>query len=972
MSLRTRILLLVLFATLVPAAVVGAYLFERRDVEVERAKRDLVSLAKYAGENLDDKVKGTVQLLHGLSRAPDLDTSNKAACSAFLAGVLARYPQYTGLLTIRPDGDLHCDSLRSGRKLNLSGRAYYRQVVATGEPAFEAVFGGLTGVAVLQVAYPVLDGQGALKHVLLASLNLSQYAQSFAAASSYPGLRVLIWDAKGTLMVREPATGGANLAGKQFADSDLFRFAQSSKPGASAEVAGLEGARRVWALGLLPEPQGAGVRITLGLPPDVLLAQADRDLRNALAVLLGFSLLAFAGAWFIAETGIRRHVARISSVAGRVGAGELGARIGAPYPGGELGELMAVFDRTTGAVQAQQVEIESRSGDLRRANRTLRVLSGINSLIVRTKDSDELFRESCRIAVEEGRFWMSWIGLVDRGGSKIEPVASAGASPEYLAFIRRQFSLAEGAPAATSLVARAISTREVMFSNDTQGDPAIRFKEQHARTGVRSIAVLPLVVSAETVAVLVLYSEEAGFFDDAELKLLRELSGDISFALEHIGASERLQYLAYYDPLTGLANSTLFHERLAQHVASAHAGRRGLAVYVIDIERFKAVNDAFGRSAGDELLKGIAARLVGVTGEASRFARVGADRFAIVAPFMQTESEAVRLADQRLAQCFGLPFAIGGSEVKISIKFGVAVFPGDGADAASLFRNAEAALKKARASGERFLFYTQQMTERTTENLALENRLRRALEQDEFVLHYQPKVDVEQRRILGLEALIRWDSPQLGLVPPAKFIPLLEETGLILEVGSWALRRAAADHRAWTEAGLKPPRVAVNVSAIQLRQRDFVGVVEQAIIDGVAPTGIDLEITESLIMQDVEATIEKLHSVRKLGIRIAIDDFGTGYSSLAYLAKLPVQALKIDRSFVIRMLEDANTTMLVQTIISLAQSLRLKVIAEGVDLEEQAKMLRLLRCDEMQGYLFSQPLPLAEITALLRGSQQRA
>jgi len=282
-----------------------------------------------------------------------------------------------------------------------------------------------------------------------------------------------------------------------------------------------------------------------------------------------------------------------------------------------------------------------------------------------------------------------------------------------------------------------------------------------------------------------------------------------------------------------------------------------------------------------------------------------------------------------------------------------------------LLGNAEAALKKAKTGGDKFLFYAQKMNERVAENLALENKLRMALEREEFVLHYQPKVDLDSGAVVGLEALIRWQSPELGLVPPMNFIPLLEETGLILEVGSWALRRAAVDHRRWSEAGLKPPRVAVNVSAIQLRQRDFVAVVEQAIIDGVAPTGIDLEITESLIMQDVEATIEKLKLVRALGLKIAIDDFGTGYSSLAYLAQLPVQYLKIDRSFIIKMEKDPNAATLVSTIISLAHSLRLKVIAEGVETEEQAKSLRLLRCNEMQGYLFSKPLPLEQMTSLL-------
>jgi EAL domain-containing protein (putative c-di-GMP-specific phosphodiesterase class I) len=282
-----------------------------------------------------------------------------------------------------------------------------------------------------------------------------------------------------------------------------------------------------------------------------------------------------------------------------------------------------------------------------------------------------------------------------------------------------------------------------------------------------------------------------------------------------------------------------------------------------------------------------------------------------------------------------------------------------------LFQNAEAALKKAKATGERYLFHTQQMTERIGEELALENKLRKALEKEEFVLHYQPKVDTSTRRIESVEALIRWQSPELGLVPPMEFIPLLEETGLILEVGAWALRRAVVDHRTWTERGLLAPRISVNVSAVQLRQRDFVATVEEAIRAGAIPPGIDLEITESLVMEDIDANVQKLEALRLLGLSIAVDDFGTGYSSLGYLAKLPVQTLKIDRSFIITMLKDSHTMTLVSTIISLAHSLNLKVVAEGVDAEEQAKVLKRLGCDQMQGYLFSKPIPGDQLEKLL-------
>ncbi len=474
---------------------------------------------------------------------------------------------------------------------------------------------------------------------------------------------------------------------------------------------------------------------------------------------------------------------------------------------------------------------------------------------------------------------------------------------------------------------------------------------------------MPLV-GGVPVGVLNLYAGELGFFDGEELGLLVGLAGNISFGLEHIESEEKVRYLAYYDSLTGLANRTLFLERLAQYVSTAGREQHQLALVIVNIERFKTINDTFGRQAGDALLKQVVGRLLELAKDPNRLARVGADHFAVVVPNLKHEESLVRGLEQGSRCIDGDPYAVTGTELRISTRSGVALFPGDGNDADTLFRNAEAALKKS-SSGDRYLFYTNQMTERIAEKVALENKLRQALEKDEFVLYYQPKVDVDTRRVVSAEALIRWRSPELGLVPPLEFIPLLEETGLILQVGSWALKRASLDHRGWVEQALKAPRIAVNVSPIQLRQRDFVDILKQTIIGGAKPPGIDLEITEGVVMEDIQANIEKLTAVHALGLNIAIDDFGTGYSSLAYLAKLPVQSLKIDRSFIIAMVEDPDTMTLVSTIISLAHSLRLKVVAEGVDSEDQAKHLRRLRCDEMQGYLFSKPLPLDELTALL-------
>jgi diguanylate cyclase (GGDEF)-like protein len=601
---------------------------------------------------------------------------------------------------------------------------------------------------------------------------------------------------------------------------------------------------------------------------------------------------------------------------------------------------------------------------IRNLNRVYAVLSGINSLIVRAPSQDELFREACRIAVEVGQFQLAWIGIVDRGAQKIVPVASAGLDAGFLDTIRDRLSLAGDAPAGHAVPVIAVLEKNAVVVNDVHSDPRIFHKKTHADRGIRSLVSLPLLIADEPVAVFGLHAGETDYFDEAEMKLLLELAGDLAFALDHIEKDEKLDYLAYYDTLTGLANPTLFRERLTQNVDRAAAEHRKFAVAFIDIDDFKTVNDSLGRPAGDELLKQVAARLGRGPGLPAAIARVGADRFGAVLHDIKHATDVSHALDALLDLGFAAPFVVNGTEIKVAVKSGITLYPADGADADILLRNAETALRRAKRTGERRVFYTQEMTRIIAERITLESRLHQALEREEFVLHYQPKVDVESRHILGVEALIRWQSPDLGLVPPMKFISVLEETGLIVEVGAWALRRAVLDHRNWQRQKLLAPRVAVNVSAIQLRQPGFIALVKGILGEGAAP-GIDIEITESLIMEDVTGTIDKLETLRDLGVSIAIDDFGTGYSSLGYLARLPVHSLKIDRSFIVTMADNPDTMTLVSTIISLAHSLRLKVCAEGVETEEQARVLGLLRCDEMQGYLVSRAVALADLTPLL-------
>ena len=605
--------------------------------------------------------------------------------------------------------------------------------------------------------------------------------------------------------------------------------------------------------------------------------------------------------------------------------------------------------------RTERKRAEERLKDL---NRLYAMVTGISTSMVRVQDRADLFERACRTAVEHGEFEMAWIAVIDPNESRIVPVAWAGRDEPVMSTIKRHFASSEGTLQGRTLAAKAIREKAPAVSNDVQNDGNLIFGKMHAQSGVRSLAVFPLIVADKPIGVLALYTSKPEFFDEAGLLLLTELAGNVAFAVDHLDRQERLDRLVNYDTLTGLANRRSFLERVAQYMLSAADAGHKMAVFLIDLERFKKLNDSLGRSAGDALLKQVAEWLAQNAENVNLVARLDADHFAVVLPKVMFEANVARVLEKTIAAFMKHEFSLNDTIYRLAAKIGVAVFPDDGTDAETLFNNAEAALKKAKAGRDRYLFYAQKMTETVALSLGIENRLRRALERDEFVLHYQPKVNILSGRVTGAEALIRWNDPVSGLTLPGRFIPLLEETGLIHEVGRWALRKALEDYQRWRRDGLPAVRIAVNVSPLQLRNQNFVAEIEQAISVGAdAAAGLQLEITESVIMQDVDHSIGSLRAIRALGVTIAIDDFGTGFSSLNYLAKLPVDTLKIDRSFV-EMVSARGGSTLVSVIINLAHALKLNTVAEGVETEEQLRQLRILGCDEMQGYLFGKPVPV--------------
>jgi diguanylate cyclase (GGDEF)-like protein len=490
------------------------------------------------------------------------------------------------------------------------------------------------------------------------------------------------------------------------------------------------------------------------------------------------------------------------------------------------------------------------------------------------------------------------------------------------------------------------------------------------RSFTRSMAsAVHVPLHAESLhGMLVAYSEREHAFDNDDARAVEAIANILSTALRRRAAEERLAVLAQFDPLTGLPNRALFRDRLEQALAQAVRNRWQVGLLFIDLDRFKWVNDSLGHATGDELLNAVGKRLHACLRAGDTVARLGGDEFAVVLPDLDSP-EAAGVVAEKMLEALKAPFAIAEQEMFAGASIGITVFPPDAADAEAMLRNADAAMYRAKEAGRgRYEFFTPAMNTEALRKLALEKDLRQALARSEFELHYQPKAEVESGRITGVEALLRWRRADGALVSPAEFIPVLEDTGLIAEVGDWVIGEACRQHDAWRRAGLDGMCVAVNVSARQFQGGRLLDSVRRALAQNECPAQcLELELTESLVMHDVDVTIETLQALREMGVRIAVDDFGTGYSSLAYLKKLPIDVVKIDRSFVKGVNDDANDAAIASAIIAMARSLGYRVVAEGVETPLQRQVLEALGCHEMQGWLLGRPMPAAEAARWLAG-----
>jgi diguanylate cyclase (GGDEF)-like protein/PAS domain S-box-containing protein len=601
-----------------------------------------------------------------------------------------------------------------------------------------------------------------------------------------------------------------------------------------------------------------------------------------------------------------------------------------------------------------------------RLTRVLKMLSGVNGAMVRIRQRREILVEACRLATTVGGYASAMVALVEPGTRTARPAAWSGALDAQEAQ-QLTFTIGDTPEDDTSITGRVLRSGTLLVCNDLQTlDLPLQARMRLIDVGYRSVVTFPLVVDRTPVGALMLTSFDVGAVGDEELRMLRELVANLSFALQYLHKEDEVRFLSYFDPLTGLAKRGLFCERLVRSL-EPRIGRRGTpAVAVLDIEQLSNINDSFGRHAGDLLLQQVADRLKRHFDSTELLAHFGAGTFGVLMEAAGDEDEAVHWMQEQVIAVFRAPFNVDGRGIPVDVKCGFARYPDNGNDANALVQNAEAALRSAKSTGEKYQHHRLELSAAVVSRMTMEHRLRGAVERQEFELHYQPKFDVRTREIRGLEALVRWRDPEAGLVMPSVFLQLIENSGLIVPLGDWILRQAANDLRRWQGAGLTPGRVAVNISPVQLRRRTFA----DHLLDLVGEwrsedAGIDIEITEGVLIDDVSSAVSQLRVLRRSGVRVAIDDFGTGYSSLSRLAELPVDMLKIDRSFVSQLTSSGTGRTVAETIIALGKAFNMTTLAEGVETPEQFELLAHLGCDQSQGYLHARPLPAADVEPML-------
>ncbi len=595
--------------------------------------------------------------------------------------------------------------------------------------------------------------------------------------------------------------------------------------------------------------------------------------------------------------------------------------------------------------------------DVKDSDRLYAVISNLNRCIIKANNLDDLYRDLCAILVNEGGFRLVWVGHINRSTKHINSVAMCGEGHDSLTNMR--ISLDPGLPESHDLVVTAVKEKKVIISSDLTHE-TIRgpLKDIIVRHGFKSFVSVPIILGQEVISAFNIYSDRSPGITDEELRLLKNISSVVSFAIESINKKQKLEKSALFDHLTSLPNRKFALQELKKLTDSASSeGGKKIALIIMNIDKFEFMNESYGYAKADLLLKETARRLSSIIKVPDILSRIDGNKFMLAA-YNISHEETISSVIDKIDSLFTQPIDVDGNKVIISLCKGISIFPDDADNSDELIKIAELSLKEVKKAGSSTaMLYSLDLHQKVVDALRTEKEIHKAFDNREFVLYYQPKINIIENTISGAEALIRWNHPMKGIILPGTFIPILEETGLIVDVGEWVIKELVKQVNLWNAKGMGF-KVSFNASSLQLAKNDFaerlISITSDANVD---PSLIEVEITESALMKNIASTIGKLTLLKSQGFGISIDDFGTGYSSLSYLQKLPIDVLKIDISFIRNLLISKESVTITQAIIVLAKTLAKKTIAEGVNNKEEIYLLHQLGCDEVQGYYYSKPVP---------------
>ncbi|WP_150807509.1 EAL domain-containing protein [Pseudomonas fluorescens] len=705
------------------------------------------------------------------------------------------------------------------------------------------------------------------------------------------------------------------------------------------------------------------------------LVEASNRSQQWVLIMLGASLLF---AWFVTRVFMGRHVlARLNEISRQLRQEHIddAQLMMAKHGEDEIGNMARAvnqFLKNRHQLERKTTQLSTATERLAVQNTQLQQEAVIRAgqgqvleLIARSTELEEVLDSLAHLIESQLEGMMVSILLLDEDGTHLRHGAAPSLPKAYTQLID---GVAIGPKVGSC--GTAVYRREPVIVTDIEQDPLWEeYRSLAAPYGFRACWSTPILSHERKVlGTFALYSQTVRSPTTTETQLIEMATHLAGIAIERQHTEQRIRFMGDHDALTGLPNRTLLEDRLKQAILYAQRYNRLVTVVFLDLDKFKLVNDSLGHSAGDQLLKTVAQRMLECVRRSDTVVRLGGDEFVIILFDQPSNLDGITPAVQKIQEAILQPIQLSGHTLHVTCSIGLASYPADGTDTDTLLSNADAAMYRAKELGRNsYQFYTHEMNSKVQGKLAMQDGLRNALNHNEFLLLYQPQVDLQSGRIIGVEALIRWQHPSLGIVSPVKFIPQAEETGLIVPIGDWVIHTACRQNKAWQDAGRPPITISVNISARQFIERDLIDRVRNALQEsGLDPMYLELELTESLIMQDLQQAVCKMKELQAMGIRLSIDDFGTGYSSLAALKSFPIARLKIDQSFVRDLPANENDKAIATAVISLGHKLNLKVIAEGVETEEQKIFLRENGCDEMQGYLFSKAVSAEHISQLLR------